>query len=318
MDRYGQDPELRLLTLLCSRLERRTAIDVGAERGAFSAGLLDAGIEELHSIEPHPDNARALREVLDDDPRVTVHEYAVSDGDGNAELHLSVTPGGEEVSFGHTLLERDGTAEIRWEGAVAVTSRSLASLLAEGSIPAHVGILKVDTEGHDLAVLRGLGPLQADVVMVEHWTDLPNGLGPCPWSASDLLAELQPRGFNHFAFVVHRGEFVTMKWDDAEVERGAMGNLVFLHDRVLEALLPAVARFAGTLAEEAVTIGLRNERVAAERFGIIDELKHAADDRLGAIHELDAALQECRELLKQARAEADELRRELAAMREDG
>jgi FkbM family methyltransferase len=315
MDRYGQDPELRLLGLLVPLLSRRTAIDVGAERGALSAGLLEAGIEELHAIEPHPDNARALREALGDDRRVTVHEYAAGDRDGKAQLHLSVTPAGEELPFGHTLLDRHGTDEIRWRGSVEVACRSLASLVDEGALPAQVGILKIDTEGNDLAVLRGMGSLRADVVMVEHWSDLPNGLGRCPWSEQDLLEELRPRGFGHFAFVVHRGEFVTAKWDDAEVETGAMGNLVFLHDTVVDALLPALVRFAGMLAEEAVAIGLRNERTSEERSAVIEGLKQAADERLELIRELDARAAERLSLLEQARAEIDALRQEPAGRR---
>jgi len=114
MDVYEQDAELRLLTGLLQRLESRRMIDVGAELGAVSEQLLSAGVEILHAFDPHPDNANALRARFADDHRVTVHEYALGDGEGSGELHVSSSPDGTVLPFGHTLLERADTAEIAW------------------------------------------------------------------------------------------------------------------------------------------------------------------------------------------------------------
>jgi FkbM family methyltransferase len=300
MDLYGQDAELYLLSRLLAHLNHRTMIDVGAERGSMAEGMLRAGVESLHALDADPDNASALRTRFAGDRRVSVHECAVSDDDGHAELHVSTEPDGSPLPFGHTLLERADTDEIAWKQTVTVTRRSLQSLIAAGEIPCSVGILKIDTEGHDLAVVRGMGTLEADVVMVEHWVDLPHGLGRCPWTTQDMLGELNPRGFNHFGFIVHRGELVTLKWDDGEVEYGAMGNLIFLHDSALPRLLPAVLDCGGRLAEQAVRVGQSYmqaaderlalvhdlERVADKRLTMINELKQAADDRLALINEL--------------------------------
>jgi FkbM family methyltransferase len=290
MATYGQEAEIRLLGLLMSRLEQRSMLDVGAEHGAVAAAMRDAGIEELHVFEPHPDNVRVLRDRFDADPRVTVHECAVSDADGTGALHLSSRPDGLQLSFGHTLLERPDTAEIAWRETSPVSCRSLESLIGTGEIPAHVGILKIDTEGHDLAVVRGMGPMTADIVMVEHWTDLPNGLGPCPWKIEDMVAALKPRGFGHFASIVHRGEFVTMQWDDADIERGAMGNVIFLHDRVLERVLPDLLGCAAQLSEAAVRTGQMYMRAANDRLALVDTLTEVAEERLKALE--NAAIQQ--------------------------
>jgi hypothetical protein len=145
-----------------------------------------------------------------------------------------------------------------------------------------------------------MGTLEADVVMVEHWNDLPHGLGVCPWSTAEMADALRARGFTHFAFIVHRGEFVTMKWNDGDVERGSMGNLIFLHDRILSVLLPKILDCAGELAERAVSTGQAYMHVADERMKLVDELmravdersdlatefKQAADDRLALVDEL--------------------------------
>ncbi len=303
MDLYGQDAELRLLGGLVARLDDRTMIDVGAERGSMADGMLRAGVENLHALDADPTNTAALRTRFADDARVTVHECAVSDEDGHAELHLSTDPDGSPLPFGHTLLERADTDEIAWGKTVTVARRSLGSMIDAGEIPSSTGVLKIDAEGHDLAVVRGMGPLRADVVMVEHWTDLPHGLGRCPWTVQDMLSELGPRGFSHFAFVVHRGEFVTLKWDDAEVERGAMGNLVFLHERVLVALIPAILDVGGQLAEQAVHVGQMYARAAAERLGLVEELKEAADARLEALESTTARIESQNAELEELRAQ---------------
>jgi FkbM family methyltransferase len=291
MDLYGQDPELALLRDVVAHLDRRSMIDVGAEQGSLAHAMLAAGADDLHAFDPHRANAEAMRARFAGDTRVSVHECAISDGDGIAELHVSSKPDGSPLSFGHTLLERADTDEVAWRQTVTVERRSLGSLLDAGEIPGHVGILKVDTEGHDLAVVRGMGALEADVVMVEHWTELPHGLGLCPWSTQEMLDELEPRGFAHFAFVVHRGEFVTLKWDDGEVEPGAMGNLIFLHERVVAGLLPSILKSAGRLAEQAVQVGQMYMGAAVERLVLVDELTKTAAERLAIIDRLTAALQ---------------------------
>jgi hypothetical protein len=189
------------------------------------------------------------------------------------------------------LLARPDTAEIVWRDVVTVPARSIASMVASRELPQMAGVLKVDTEGHDLAVLRGLGDLEADVVMVEHWTELPLGLGRCPWNIDDLLSQLQPRGFDHFVTLLHRGEFVTLKWDDGEVEPGVMANVVFVHDRVLDRAFPVLLEFAGRLAEQAAQVGQRYMRAAQDRLEIIEELNDAAEARLSALEETSAELE---------------------------
>ena len=309
MELYGQDAEAHLLSELMRELRCRTVIDVGAERGELAGELLQAGAEELHAFEPHPDNVKALHARFDADARVTVHKHAVSDSDGSGELHVSAAPSGAPLPFGHTLLDRTGTDEIGWGETITVDLRSLGSLVDASELPRRAGILKIDTEGHDLTVVRGMGPLEADIVMVEHWVDLPHGLGRCPWTVQDMLAELEPRGFHHFAFVVHRGEFITLKWDDGEVERGAMGNLIFLHDGVLPRLLSTVLDCAGRLAEQSVRAGQVYVQAAYERAALLDELeqaadelKQAADDRLTLVEELHNVAAERLQALEAANA----------------
>jgi len=289
VDLYGQEPEARLLGAFLSRLDNRTVIDVGAERGAFAQQMLRAGSGEIHLVEPEPGNVAFLRAEFGGDARVTVHEYALTDRDGETvELHKSVTPAGEPVSFGHTLLDRPSTDEIVWREVVEVSARSLRSLVEGGELPGRVGILKVDTEGYDLAVVTAMGALESDVVMVEHWTDLPNSLGPCPWNSSDMASALGPRGFSNFAFVEHRGEFPLVRWNDGNPPVGSFGNLVFLHDRVLASLLPDVLECASALSLRAVAVGEMYAEAATERMAHIEDLTAQLQTQLEAQQLVDA------------------------------
>jgi FkbM family methyltransferase len=307
MDLYGQDVEPRLLGKLLAHLDHRTMIDVGAGVGDTAEELLRAGVEELYAFDPHPENAGALRVRFANDSRVRIYEQAVSDADGDGELHISSSADGTPLPSGHSLLERSQTEEIAWKDTLTVSRGSLASSLDRGEIPGRAGILKIATNGHDLTVLRGMGALEAEIVMVEHWKDLPHSWGACPWTTEEIVAELRPRGFSHFAFIVHRGEFVTLQWDRGEVERGAVGSLVFLHDRVLERLLPDVLDYASWLTERAIHVGQAYMRAWNDRLALVNELKRTADDRQALIDELTQAANEFKQAADDRLALVEEL-----------
>jgi FkbM family methyltransferase len=316
---YGQEPEAALLASFIRRLEHRTVIDVGAERGAFVDEMLRAGSTAVHAIEPEPANVASLTARFEREPRVIVHQYAASDADGELLLRLSITPDGTPVSFGHTTLERPDTDQIGWGEAITVPARSLSSLVGSRGVPQRVGVLKIDTEGHDLAVIHGMGDLECDVVMVEHWNELPGSLGRCPWTTDEMSAALGEKGFSNFAFVVHLGEVVIVQWNDGEVPVGHMGNLIFLHDRVSEVLVPEVLKSASALGRRAAGIATARAAVASAQSAVIAELRDARDlqtkaavERLAMLEELtsrrDNTVQHLRsELESQARAASERL-----------
>lgn len=170
--------------------------------------------------------------------------------------------------------------------------QALGNALEVGEVPRRVGILKLAVDRQGLDVLRANGAVAADVVCMQHWTDLPGSLGACPWSAEDVIAELLPRGFSAFAFIVHDGEFVTFKWQDAAVERGAIGSLIFLHDAKLQLMLPELLGCAGWIAQRAMRVGRAFELAWKQREQLTDELRRVADERLALIGELTRSCEE--------------------------
>jgi FkbM family methyltransferase len=289
-DLYHQEPEVQLLGAFLPQLRDRTVIDVGAELGSVTAALLQIGANKAHVIDPHPGNAKALRERFRDDRRVTVHELAISDRDGAAELHVSADPSGVPISHGHSLLSRGDSETLVWHDTVTVPCRSVASLVEEGTLPSRAGILKVDTEGHDLAVVSEIGELACDVVMVEHWTDLPRSLGPCPWTTDEIVDVFRALGYSHFLLVAHHGEYVTVTLDGGEVSVGEFGNLIFLHDAVVTDLLPAAADVVSVLSKRAHELRQLHETAPRERPELFSELDRSLRDTLRALEESQQAL----------------------------
>jgi FkbM family methyltransferase len=121
--------------------------DVGANVGVFSvlaAGRLPP--ERVVAIEPHPENVDRLRENLDRNGRdATVRRLALDDERGRAELGVSSPDG--TGAFGVV----GGPTERR---RIAVRTDRGDSLVADG-VPAPT-VLKVDVQGAELGVLRGL------------------------------------------------------------------------------------------------------------------------------------------------------------------
>jgi hypothetical protein len=155
--------------------------------------------------------------------------------------------------------------------------------------------------------------------MVEHWLDLPHSLGRCPWTFGEISSKVQPRGFTHYAFLVHRGPSVTLQWDDDRIGSGAMGNVVFVHDRVVDRLLPSVLRLSSQLTFELSALAAERMQLAEQRLAIVEDLKHerdrqaaAAEERLSLLREITSGRQATierlkRELGRQSQAAAERL-----------
>ena len=124
------------------------AIDVGAHEGQFFQPLLQANlVSQLVLFEPHPENAARLRERFSD-PRVMVEETAVAAAAGRAELLF-----GNDTATGSLLPPIGPTPTATQSRIVPLTSLDDYGT-AHGLID-RVNVLKIDTQGTDLAVLHG-------------------------------------------------------------------------------------------------------------------------------------------------------------------
>ncbi|MEV6316176.1 FkbM family methyltransferase [Streptomyces sp. NPDC051776] len=136
------EPELRRLADFCPR--GGTAVDVGGWYGPWSRRMARRA-DRVVTVEPVPHLARQL--AAGAPANVTVVQAAATDRTGEATLWLP--PGGRGDRGVSSLVRREvhGTA-------LAVRCVPLDDLL-DGLRLADVGLIKVDVDGSELAVLRG-------------------------------------------------------------------------------------------------------------------------------------------------------------------
>lgn len=144
-------------------LEGREVIEVGANIGTTTIPLVTSfGVEHVHAFEPAPGNYRLLRlniEANDLGTRVTARRLAISDRAG--QLPFAVPPhhpGSSHVAVSH----EDSNVEI-------VPCVTLDQILQQGLINGdRIGLVWIDTEGHELAVMEGARSLGSVPVVIEY------------------------------------------------------------------------------------------------------------------------------------------------------
>lgn len=125
-----------------------TFYDIGANVGTytcFSASKL--GPDRTIAFEPEPENATRLQENLElNNLDAKIVEVALSDTDGTTSLALK----GNEAGEGEHTIATDGEVE-----TVEVETARGDSIIEQHDLPAPT-VVKIDVEGAELSVLRGL------------------------------------------------------------------------------------------------------------------------------------------------------------------
>jgi len=128
--------------------------DIGADIGAFSEVYARAGFKVV-AVEPNPQSAARLRLMTDGLP-VSVVEAAVGAKCGLATLHISekIAPTSTLSNSFMTRME-DSNEKFKgnWHRRLVVPTVTLDTLVTHFGQPAYI---KIDVEGYEIEVLRGL------------------------------------------------------------------------------------------------------------------------------------------------------------------
>lgn len=140
------------------------AFDIGANQGDWTLALIEAFISregnsdrlEAHAFEPVPATRERLTERVRVVPSTNVHinPVALSDKTGTFDMAVMSDTGGTNS------LVYDKEMALQALGFVQVELTTLDLYCAEASVD-HIHIVKCDTEGNDLAVMRGATGLLA-------------------------------------------------------------------------------------------------------------------------------------------------------------
>lgn len=161
---YTRIPNFRCLSFLRRHIEKGTLLDIGANVGLISLLLADK-IEHAILFEPNPIAAARARENLAlNHLSFEVHELALSDQAGMVEIENA---GGVD-SCNRTVIGFTTSLP-----TISVPRNTLDGFLRErGARLAPISAVKIDVEGHENSVLRGMtGFLASDrpkLVMFEY------------------------------------------------------------------------------------------------------------------------------------------------------
>jgi FkbM family methyltransferase len=172
--------------------EFATVLDVGGHHGQFTLFALERFPQaKIITFEPQAEGIEKIRGAIAGDARVTIHNYALSDHAGTAELHISkrsdsssLLPIGEGQTTAYPGTEEATTEEIALETLDNLLTEPLAGPV----------LLKIDVQGAELSVLRGAEKTLAavDSIFVEcSFVELYEGQA----LANEVIEFLADRGF---------------------------------------------------------------------------------------------------------------------------
>ena len=144
-----------------------TVLDVGANHGQFAKELRAGGYRgRIVSFEPLGAAYAALEEAAREEPLWSCHRLALSDVEGDVELHVA----GNAVSSSLLDMEArhlEAAPESRYVGVERVAQTRLDALVDELNLPAGGVYLKIDVQGLESRVIEGARAVLARIVAIE-------------------------------------------------------------------------------------------------------------------------------------------------------
>lgn len=172
----------------------QTVIDIGGSRGQFARDILQRFPGAvIHSFEPIPECFAELQRLALSHPNLHPHNLALSDESGRADFNVSAFNDSSSLqtmrpehleAWPHTVRER----------VISVEKARLDDRLAPRQLARPI-MVKIDVQGHELAVIRGAAAILAasQRVMVEcNFAPLYEGQP----AFDDLYREMKQLGFS--------------------------------------------------------------------------------------------------------------------------
>lgn len=175
-------------------------LDVGANVGYTTQVFCDAVAKDfkVFAFEPEPKNFRALAERFAKSPVVETLQCAVGDRDGSADLWINTNHPGDHRILTPRLRESLGGARFLPTKMVRIDS-----FATEHGIEKSIGFVKIDVQGYELPVCRGMERViheSRPVIALEYAPRLLEEVG---YSASDLSSFMT--GLRYGPRVIGRG-----------------------------------------------------------------------------------------------------------------
>jgi FkbM family methyltransferase len=138
------DPEVKLIRQLCDR--NKVSIDVGANIGDYTYYLKKYS-KLCYAFEPNPEFFKILNFKFDD-ANIIILDYAISSSSGIQNLRIPIID--HKEWSGMATLDQKNTLGDNPSKSIQVKTLRLDDLNID-----HVGLIKIDVEGHEFEVLKG-------------------------------------------------------------------------------------------------------------------------------------------------------------------
>ena len=236
-DFYLANPEVGLISRLYSYLNSRTAFDVGAHKGEVAKQLSVVGYE-VHAFEPDPEVFQVLKATIGEIEDCHLYNFAIGSKSGDLSLNR-YTDDTEYAIFGdvslyNSFLNRKMPEGLVLSESISVPVKTILEICESSAITKEIGVLKIDTEGFDLEVIRGLYDIRPSVVVAEYWdSDNPFGKTGTLYSYESLIGEMKKREY-YWHIDLHRfwgNDEISFTCNYPTSARNSWGNLFFFCDK---------------------------------------------------------------------------------------
>jgi FkbM family methyltransferase len=233
---YFQDIDIELMVYLYSYLPHHRAIDIGANRGDVSNRLIDAGYE-VYAFEPFPPVLEKLTTRLGDNHHFHIFPFAVGSANETRDLHIAADQTEDQIygdaTFYSSLTEHSLSEGLVFSETTPVTVKTLASLHESAELPIDIGLVKIDTEGFDLEVIKGMGQFIYPVVVAEFWdANFPFGRSGAMNHLKDMVKAMRERNYR-WHIVIYRiwgSHDISYYCNSAYSLDNSWGNVFFFKD----------------------------------------------------------------------------------------
>lgn len=174
-----------------------TVVDIGANEGQYGTMLRMLGFAgRLISVEPNPSSYRRLAAIADRDPRWIAIECAAGADGGTAQL--SVFDNDQLSSLHRTTAWARDVWDFGESQQLEVLVRSLDDLAESYGVNPESSLLKLDTQGHDMSIVRAshfatrAAGLQIEMPVLNLYEDVPR--------FASITSEIDGLGFRPIGF----------------------------------------------------------------------------------------------------------------------
>jgi FkbM family methyltransferase len=230
------DIEASLMAYLYSYLPNPTAIDIGANVGDISESLLKAGYD-VYAFEPFSPTFSKLSDRFANYSNFQAYNFAIGAVNESRELHIAQDKTGKNIygdsSQYNSLLDHSMPENLIFIDTVPVTVKTLESLHHSLEIPSSISLVKIDTEGFDIEVIRGMGDYRYPVVVTEFWDEsIPFGKSKTFNKLQDTVQEMRRKKYLWY-IVIYRvwgKETLSFYCNYYSSLEGSWGNVFFFQD----------------------------------------------------------------------------------------